>query len=119
MGSILSCYPQPVAYRVTDPRTGLPGRCQWLPTVAEVKAACEAEMPRPTRAGAARPHDVATHDRKAALERIRAEWPELLATGVRKPTHELTIPDYTGKPVFIDAKLMDTQHMRGDREATA
>lgn len=30
--------------RVTDPRTGLAGRCQFLPTVFEVRQACEREM---------------------------------------------------------------------------
>jgi hypothetical protein len=44
VASVLASYPQQVAYRVTDPRSGLPGRSQWLPTVAEVRAACEAEM---------------------------------------------------------------------------
>ena len=53
VASVLTCYPQDVAQRVTDPRSGLPGRSQWLPTVAEVKAACEAEM-APSRAEAAR-----------------------------------------------------------------
>jgi len=53
VASVLSCYPEPIAYRVTDPRTGLAGRSQWLPTVAEVRAACEAEM-APTRAAEAR-----------------------------------------------------------------
>ena len=26
---------------VTDPRTGLPATCKWLPTVAEVREACK------------------------------------------------------------------------------
>lgn len=29
---------------VTDPRTGIPGSCQWLPSVAEVKDACVARQ---------------------------------------------------------------------------
>jgi hypothetical protein len=29
---------------VTDPNFGIPAKSQWLPTVAEVKAACEGEM---------------------------------------------------------------------------
>lgn len=53
VASVLATYPQEIAYRVTDPRTGLAGRSQWLPTVAEVRAACEAEM-APTRAAEAR-----------------------------------------------------------------
>lgn len=33
---------------VTDPRTGIPGASQWLPTIADVRHACELEM-RPLR----------------------------------------------------------------------
>jgi hypothetical protein len=53
VAAILSSYPLEVAYRVTDPRTGLGGKSQWLPTVAEVRVACEAEM-APSRAQARR-----------------------------------------------------------------
>lgn len=44
VASVLSSYPEAVAYRVTDPRTGLAGTSKWLPTVSEVRSACEAEM---------------------------------------------------------------------------
>lgn len=42
--SVLARYPEEVVRRVTDPVDGLPSKCQWLPTIAEVKSACEAEM---------------------------------------------------------------------------
>lgn len=42
--AVLSEYPREVIESVTDPRTGLPSRLKWLPTVAEVKEACEAVM---------------------------------------------------------------------------
>lgn len=42
--SVLCRYPEAVVKSVTDPATGLPGSVQWLPTIAEVKAACEAAM---------------------------------------------------------------------------
>ena len=41
---LLSSYPETVVLRVTDPRTGLPGKVKFLPTISEVKDACEAEM---------------------------------------------------------------------------
>jgi hypothetical protein len=41
---VLAAYPQEVVYRVTDPRNGIQSRSQWLPTVHEVKEACEREM---------------------------------------------------------------------------
>jgi hypothetical protein len=47
--AILASYPEAVARRVTDPRTGLPGTSHYLPTVADVRAACEREM-EPVRA---------------------------------------------------------------------
>lgn len=44
VASVLSRYPEAVVKSVTDPATGLPGSVQWLPTIAEIKAACEAAM---------------------------------------------------------------------------
>lgn len=41
---VLSAYPQDVVRRVTDPLTGIQSRTQWLPTVNEVREACEREM---------------------------------------------------------------------------
>lgn len=44
IAAVLACYPDRVIEKVTDPRYGLPCKCQWLPTVKEVKDACESEM---------------------------------------------------------------------------
>lgn len=44
--AILSEYPDQVIEAVTDPRTGLPSKIKWLPSVAEVKAECESHMYR-------------------------------------------------------------------------
>ena len=44
VAAVLAQYPESVVRRVTDPRGGLPGTSQWLPTVHEVRAACEREM---------------------------------------------------------------------------
>ena len=43
---VLSEYPRAVVDLVTDPRTGIASRQNFLPTVFEVKDACEAEMKR-------------------------------------------------------------------------
>jgi hypothetical protein len=42
--AVLMQYPESVVTRVTDPRGGLPGTSTFLPSVAEVRAACEVEM---------------------------------------------------------------------------
>lgn len=42
--SLLGSYPEDVILAVVDPRSGLPSRLKWLPTIAEVKEACEREM---------------------------------------------------------------------------
>ena len=41
IGATLNEFPPAVIDFVTDPRTGLPSRLKWLPTVAEVREACE------------------------------------------------------------------------------
>lgn len=38
---VLADYPDDVIERVVDPRHGLPSRMNWLPTIAEIKSACE------------------------------------------------------------------------------
>ena len=40
VAAVLTGFPQHVVEYVTDPRTGIPGTEQWLPSVAEVKQAC-------------------------------------------------------------------------------
>lgn len=40
----LSDYPLDVVREVVDPRRGLPSKSKWLPTVFEIKEACEAVM---------------------------------------------------------------------------
>jgi hypothetical protein len=38
---VLSDYPIQIVRAVCDPRNGLPSRCKWLPSIAEIKEACE------------------------------------------------------------------------------
>jgi hypothetical protein len=42
--TVLSAYPEDVVREVTDPLRGLPATVQWLPSLAEIKAACDALM---------------------------------------------------------------------------
>lgn len=44
IAAVLAEYPADVICTVTDPRTGLPRRLKWLPAVAEVADACDAEV---------------------------------------------------------------------------
>lgn len=44
LAALLGSYPTEVIHAVVDPRCGIPAQSQWLPTLAEVKAACEREM---------------------------------------------------------------------------
>jgi len=57
--AVLSRYPEEVMCAVSDPSGGLPGRLQWLPSVKEVRDACQLEFERLQR-----------------LERLRAMKPE-------------------------------------------
>jgi hypothetical protein len=43
IAAVLAEYPAEVIKAVTDPRTGLPRKVSWLPTVKEVSDACDAE----------------------------------------------------------------------------
>jgi hypothetical protein len=42
--AMLANYPEAVVSRVCDPVRGLPSKSKWLPAIAEIRAACEAEM---------------------------------------------------------------------------
>ena len=44
--AILSKFPADIAATVTDPRTGLAGRLKFVPTLAEIREACEREQAR-------------------------------------------------------------------------
>jgi hypothetical protein len=44
VAAVLAHYDEAVITAVTDPVRGLPGSVKWLPNVAEVRAACEAQL---------------------------------------------------------------------------
>lgn len=49
VSAVLSLYSPEIVHRITDPRTGLAGRSKFLPTVSEVREACEEEAQREAR----------------------------------------------------------------------
>jgi hypothetical protein len=71
---VLAEYPQAVMATVTDPRTGLPGKSKWPPSVPEVREACEIEM-APIR-------------RQMARERASSMAPALAAPEDESPSYE-------------------------------
>jgi hypothetical protein len=42
--AVLMRYPKPVVIAVTEPATGIPSKIKWLPSIAEIVDACDAEM---------------------------------------------------------------------------
>lgn len=91
--AVLSAYSEAIVARVTDPRTGLPGRSQWLPTIFEVRQACEHEMQpirdeearRARRAESERNMTSASDDRKErkTFEDLARAYPDVV--GQSKP----------------------------------
>lgn len=115
VASILASYPQEVAYRVTDPRSGLPGKSKWLPTPAEVREACEAEM-APARAWEAQQRRREETERNLApanAKRVEAaRWADLIAAigppldrpGIN-PKSEEWLLEYGRRPLKISDDL--------------
>jgi hypothetical protein len=115
--AVLCEYPEEVVAWVTDPRTGLPGRCQWLPTIFEVRSACEAEMWRTHQAQRRR-------DERKKADRILAERGD---PRDRRPTFEQLADRYPGiigqskprglTPVEKQAVLADLERRKSKLKA--
>ena len=112
---------EPIAYRDRrTPRTGIAGKSQWLPTVAEVRAACEAEM-APSRAlEASQRRREETQRCLASPEAGRvseARWKDL-ADAIGPPPDKPTISpkseewlrEYGHKPLIISDELRAKSH---------
>lgn len=81
--SVLAEYPSEVIKAVCDPRYGLPAKSKWLPTVSEVKEACEIAMvpidrmrrqrqlENERRLALAKPHEP-----RVTLEELKAKYGE-------------------------------------------
>jgi hypothetical protein len=78
-------YPESIVRRVSDPRTGIPGKQKFFPSIAEIRHECEAHAKRiaDEEAWAAREYDRAHTlappevDRAAVLAKSRAQHPEI------------------------------------------
>lgn len=84
--AVLSAYPVEIMDRVVDPVTGLPSRLQWLPSLAEIRKACE-ELHGPMRraaewdAGAQRQLEERAEietkrEKRLTYAELRAKYPE-------------------------------------------
>ena len=95
---VLQKYPESVVIAVTDPKNGVPSKQTFLPSIAEMTAACEAKMApvyafqRRAAADAARaaegpvtrtPQEMG--DRAGIMARMRAAYPELYGKPIAPP----------------------------------
>lgn len=86
--AILENYSEMVVRLVTDPWRGLPGKLKWLPSTAEVREACEAEM-APIRREEARQRQYAATRALLAPVASSAEEQERIAAGLAELAKEL------------------------------
>lgn len=115
VGAILSRYPTGVAYRVTDPRTGVPGKIKFLPTIAEVKEACEAEMAplrreedRERRRAETRYHLSEPQVRRVSAERWKILRDELSPPKqvAYRPVEEI-VAAFAARPLILSPELVE------------
>jgi hypothetical protein len=78
IAAVLAEYPADIVREVTDPRRGIQTKLNWLPTVAEVKKACE-QLAAPRRQQAA----YAAAVRRQLEERKRIEGPRQTVEEIR------------------------------------
>jgi hypothetical protein len=79
--AVLSEYPKAVVAYVSDPRTGITGRSKFLPSVAEIREACEEEVARLFQAA----------ERERRIERQLAEreqWQREREAAANGPSYE-------------------------------
>lgn len=95
VAAVLSDYPEETIRFVTDPRTGMPSRGEWMPTVGEIKRACE-EHHGPVR----RAMEREANERRQLLER------QTLAIADNRPrkTYEELVADCQAKGLNIGPK---------------
>ena len=121
VAAVLARYPEDVVKRVTDPRGGLPGTSQWLPTVHEVRAACETEM-APMRAAERRKEerahtrficgkdaDVSLERRKELVAEIQARFSHFKDNANRRifRAPEQLAAEYETKPLTVSFALRE------------
>jgi hypothetical protein len=74
MTAVLAAHPIDFVRRVCDPVKGLPSRLKWLPTIADVTEAINAECQRRDRIGANARYVIAEHERLERKAKEDAEW---------------------------------------------
>ena len=72
--AIFSDYPASVSAKVSHPVQGIPARSKFLPSVSEVKEACEVEAKRLRNLAAAARWQLNEHERRDKAARERAEF---------------------------------------------
>lgn len=115
--AILTGYPEPIVRDVCDPRRGLPVKNQFLPTLYEVKSACEAGM-RPLIAAEARRRREAEAlaDRPAPISELAAARRRDVVANMRQRMAADMAATETGPSLHE----MDLRHVRGEmREVVA
>lgn len=110
LAAVLSTYPPEVVAKVCDPRTGIAGQSQWLPTVFEVRHACEEEV-KPIREAEARERRraesarvMAENDKRQrkSFAELAAQYPDIIGQSahsgniIPKPTKEQQDKIYAG-----------------------
>lgn len=96
--TILCSYPEGVVLSVTDPRTGVPGDSKWLPTIADVRHACEIQM-KPIRDEAERnrrrqesehilQQQDADRSKRKTFAELAALYPDIVGTTVKRAPTE-------------------------------
>jgi hypothetical protein len=83
VAAVLAEYSPDIVQRVTDPRSGLPSRLQWLPSVKEVRDACEEldarhrsaieRQKRESEQLAARKAEAEHRERRPTLDELKAK----------------------------------------------
>lgn len=95
VSAVLAEYPEDTIRHVTDPRGGIPSKVGWLPSVKEVRDACEAHY-GPTRRAM---------EREAAERRQLAERKQLaISDGRPRKTYEEMVADCHARGLMIGPK---------------
>ena len=116
--AVLSDYPVAVVRRVVDPRHGIPSRSKWLPTIAELKEACELEMAPIRREQERERRRADTQRALAAPEEERARRPSYAELQRRCAADGLVIGPKVPEPVRErDAALRHLREAFGATDA--
>lgn len=100
IAAVLAEYPEETIWTVTDPRAGLPSKVGWLPTVKEVRDACDDHY-GPTR----RALELEAAERRQLEERKTLAIPD----GRPRKTYEELVADCQARGLNIGPKKSSVQ----------